>query len=166
MTSRYGLMVERFLAKEGVGVRFPLPAPEERTPIYVGVFSLLRYNYFISLNIFDMSKYDTLPYIAREGTADSKPLGSVEVGGQQAEYYVPASGVPDLYIEGISEPVIKVEIDFVPGEGWKVTDLAENENPAFQEVLGQITGSGQYQNYTEEVASYIRHLNIQKPNGV
>ena len=39
VTSRYGLMVEHDLAKVDVGVRFPLPAPKEKTPSNDGVFS-------------------------------------------------------------------------------------------------------------------------------
>jgi hypothetical protein len=110
-----------------------------------------------------MSDYGKMPYARRETTANSKPLGSIEINGQSREYYIPISGVPDLYIEGIGEPIIKVEVDFTPGQGWRATDLLES--PKYQDEIGQITASGQYKYYAEEVASYIRHLNQTRPNG-
>ena len=112
-----------------------------------------------------MSKYDDMPFVRREGTENSKPLGTIEVGGLTAEYYIPAQGVPNLYVEGIDEPIIKVEVTFTPGQGWKAPDLVENQKPAFQSIISQMTANGQFQYYVEEVEDYIKHLNQTRPNG-
>ena len=42
MTSGYGSMVELLLAKEGIGVRFPLPAPKIKTSPLGVVFIFLE----------------------------------------------------------------------------------------------------------------------------
>ena len=110
-----------------------------------------------------MSDFEKMAYEPRRGTADSKPLGAIEINGESKEFFIPNSGAPDLYVEGISEPIIKVEVDFVEGQGWKATDLLENPN--MQTILQQISES-EYKNYVEEVASYINHLNQEKPNGI
>ena len=108
------------------------------------------------------SDFNRMSYVPKSDTTDSKPLGTLEINGEPKEYFV-SSGVPDLYVEGISEPVIKVEVDFVPGQGWKATDLLEN--PRLQSVINQIPEE-RYKYYVEEVQSYIQHLNQEKPNGV
>ena len=106
--------------------------------------------------------FNKMSYVSRESTANSKPLGTLEVNGQHKEYYIPAQGVPDLYVEGISEPIIKVEVDFVQGRGWKATNLLES--PRHQNLISQISEE-RYKYYVEEVASYVRYLNQSRPNG-
>lgn len=109
-----------------------------------------------------MADFEKLPFASRETSASSKPLGTVEINGEKREYYIPDANVPDLYVVGISEPIIKVDIDFTPGEGWKVVDLVEN--PEMQDVIGQLHEE-RYKYYVEEVQGYVRHLNKTRPNG-
>ena len=113
-----------------------------------------------------MSEFEKMPYVERESSkANSKPLGTVEVNGEKREYYIPnenAAVPPDLYVDGIIEPIIKVEVDFIAGQGWKAHDLLESH--AHQDIINQLS-EREYKYYVEEVESYIRWLNQKKPNG-
>lgn len=100
----------------------------------------------------------------RKEPTNHKVLGTIEVNGQLRAFYIPATGTPNLYVEGINEPIIRAAIDFEPDKGWEATELIED--PAQEDLIAQITVSGQYKNYVEEVATYIEYLNKTKPNGI
>ena len=109
-----------------------------------------------------MTNFKEMPYLKKNDDVSSKPLGILEINGEQKKYFITNGGVPDLYVQGISEPVIKVNIDFTPEQGWKVVDLVEN--PELQNILAQISEE-KYKNYVEEVNSYVNYLNKNRPNG-
>ncbi|NMB48602.1 hypothetical protein GYA13_04140 [Candidatus Kuenenbacteria bacterium] len=104
----------------------------------------------------ESNEFGAMSFIKRAEAKDCKKICEVLIDGKKGSFFVPASGVPDLYIEGYEEPIIKVDIE-QDGEGeYVLKDLIED--PSRKDILAQLPDE-RYQYYIEEVQSYIRKLN-------